>query len=46
MARCSSSWDDELKNNLSEKQWAKFQADIEQLVRENVKNSLLEMGLQ
>lgn len=40
------SWDDELKNNLSEKQWAKFQADIEQLVRDNVKSSLLEMGLQ
>ena len=40
------SWDDEVKNSLSEKLWSKFQVDIEQLVRENVTNSLQEMGLQ
>ena len=39
------SWDDELKNNLSDKQWAKFQADIKQLANENIVHALHEMGM-
>lgn len=44
--RMAISWDDELRINLSEKQWAKLQAEIKHLIKSNVTSALQEIGME
>lgn len=39
------SWDDQLKNNLSESMLSDFQTDVNGLITDNIKSGLKEMGL-
>lgn len=39
------SWEDQLKNNLSEAMLKDFQSDLDNLIKDNIKTSLKELGL-
>lgn len=39
------SWDDQLKNNLSEAMLKDFQSDLDSMITDNIKSSLKELGL-
>lgn len=45
LGRMKISWEDQLKNNLSEAMLKDFQSDLDNLIKDNIKSSLKELGL-